>query len=332
MRFDAAMAGMRDDGGRPPDERPEWSTTMSWDPFSDEDDDDDRRRRAPGEARGARVWRGTRSTLGWTGVVAGIVALAVGAVYAVNVAGLGAKPGGFESQLDNGQKVARPLLTGPITTTTTTTPPLAPVEGAEEPASLSSSGGFPMPWVDSEWIAQVAAATGIPGRAMEAYVGAHLAVAADQPECGLDWTTVAAIGSIESNHGRHGGATLGDDGYPSKRIVGPPLDGNGVAAIADTDAGEFDGDTVWDRAVGPMQFIPSTWARWSSDGNGDGLADPNQIDDAAQATARYLCASGPMTSVEGWRAAVFSYNHLESYVDKVASIANEYAAASAIGG
>ena len=62
---------------------------MSWDPFSDEDDED-RRPRATGEARGARVWRGTRSALGWTGVVASIVALALGAVYAVNVAGLGA--------------------------------------------------------------------------------------------------------------------------------------------------------------------------------------------------------------------------------------------------
>ena len=304
---------------------------MSWDPFSDEDDED-RRPRATGEARGARMWRGTRSVLGWSGVVAGIAALAVGAVYAVNVAGLGAKPGGFDSQLDSGQKIARPLLTGPIDSPATTTEPVAPVEGAEAPAALSSSGGSPMPWVDPEWIAQVAAATGIPGRAMNAYVAAHLAVAAEQPECGLDWTTVAAIGSIESNHGRYGGATLGDDGYPTKRIVGVPLDGNGVAAIADTDGGEFDGDTVWDRAVGPMQFIPSTWARWANDGNADGLADPNQIDDAAQATARYLCASGPMTSVEGWRAAVFSYNHLDSYVDKVASIANEYAAASVIGG
>ncbi|TYL54629.1 lytic transglycosylase domain-containing protein [Agromyces mariniharenae] len=278
------------------------------------------------------MWRGTRSVLGWSGVVAGIAALAVGAVYAVNVAGLGAKPGGFDSQLDSGQKIARPLLTGPIDSATTTTPPVTPLEEAEAPAALSSSGGFPMPWVDPEWIAQVAAATGIPERAMNAYIAAHLAVAAELPDCGLDWTTVAAIGSIESNHGRYGGATLGDDGYPTKRIVGVPLDGNGVAAIADTDGGEFDGDTVWDRAVGPMQFIPSTWARWANDGNADGLADPNQIDDAAQATARYLCASGPMTSVEGWRAAVFSYNHLDSYVDKVASVANEYAAASDIGG
>ena len=77
-----------------------------------------------------------------------------------------------------------------------------------------------------------------------------------------------------------------------------------------------------------MQFIPSTWARWASDANGDDVADPNQIDDAALTTARYLCASGPMTSQEAWRAAIYSYNHDNDYVDKVARVANEYTAAA----
>ncbi|WP_447407116.1 lytic murein transglycosylase, partial [Clostridium perfringens] len=83
-------------------------------------------------------------------------------------------------------------------------------------------------------------------------------------------------------------------------IRGPALDGDGVAAIADTDGGRWDGDTLWDRAVGPMQFIPDTWSRWGADGNGDGAADPNQIDDAALATARYLCGASAMTDAAGW--------------------------------
>ena len=74
-----------------------------------------------------------------------------------------------------------------------------------------------------------------------------------------------------------------------------------------------------------MQFIPSTWEKWGSDANGDDVADPNQIDDAALTTARYLCASGSMTSPEGWRAGVYSYNHDNDYVDKVAKVANGYA-------
>ena len=47
-----------------------------------------------------------------------------------------------------------------------------------------------------------------------------------------------------------------------------------------------------DRAVGPMQFLPASWARYGADGNGDGVRDPHQLDDAALAAAAYLCA-GP---------------------------------------
>ncbi|KAA9111344.1 lytic transglycosylase domain-containing protein [Microbacterium rhizomatis] len=204
--------------------------------------------------------------------------------------------------------------------------PAAP-EAVTPPEAQGVSNAVQRVGVDPAWVDATARATGIPTRALAAYATASLVISGEEPECGIGWNTIAGIGAIESDHGRHGGATLGEDGYSVPAIRGPALDGNGVAAIADSDGGRWDGDATWDRAVGPMQFIPDTWARWGADANGDGIADPNQIDDAALATARYLCAGGPMTSVDGWRAAVFSYNHLDSYVDDVAVVANRYATA-----
>ncbi|PRY67927.1 membrane-bound lytic murein transglycosylase B [Glaciihabitans tibetensis] len=179
--------------------------------------------------------------------------------------------------------------------------------------------------VSADWAAEVAAKTGIPQRALVAYAAAALTVGEEQPRCGLGWNTVAAIGFVESGHGSHGGATLTESGLSSPLIRGPALSGGDYAAIRDSDGGAWDGDAVWDRAVGPMQFIPSTWATWTADGNGDGVGDPNQVDDAALATARYLCHSGSVSTPEQWRAAVFSYNHLDSYVDLIAQTANGYA-------
>jgi membrane-bound lytic murein transglycosylase B len=109
-----------------------------------------------------------------------------------------------------------------------------------------------------------------------------------------------------------------------------PLDGRpGVAFIADTDGGRFDGDTVFDRAVGPMQFIPSSWRSFGMDGNGDGVADPNNIDDAALAAGRYLCANGrDLSTGPGWRSAVLSYNNSDDYGRRVYAAADQYASAS----
>ncbi len=183
--------------------------------------------------------------------------------------------------------------------------------------------------VSSDWAAAAASATGIPVRALIGYAGAALAVQAEQPSCGLGWNTLAALGAVESGHGTHAGSSIAADGTTSPAILGPALDGGEFDAISDSDGGALDGDTRHDRAVGPLQFIPQTWERWGADGNGDGRADPQQIDDAALAAARYLCHSGGMTDAAGWRAAVFSYNHVESYVDLVASTANDYLARSA---
>ncbi|GAA1048352.1 lytic transglycosylase domain-containing protein [Arthrobacter russicus] len=183
--------------------------------------------------------------------------------------------------------------------------------------------------VDPEWLSRTAQQTGIPSRALQAYQGAALSMARSNPGCQLGWVTLAGVGSVESNHGRYSGASIGPDGNVSGAILGPVLDGNGFAGIPDTDGGLYDGDKQWDRAVGPMQFIPSTWARWGTDANGDGKADPSNIDDAAMSAARYLCASGgSLASPEGWMRAILSYNHSVDYTRSVRAAADGYAAAT----
>ena len=133
----------------------------------------------------------------------------------------------------------------------------------------------------------------VPAAAMRAYRNAADEMASTMPGCQLPWTLLAGIGRVESDHGRYGGSVLGEDGLPRPAIRGVALNGVGpVAAIADSDDGEWDGDTVWDRAVGPMQFIPTTWAGAGRDGDGDGEQNPNDIDDAALAAAYYLCHVG----------------------------------------
>jgi len=86
---------------------------------------------------------------------------------------------------------------------------------------------------------------------------------------------------------------------------------------------------VWDHAVGPFQFIPSTWLRWKADGNGDGVADPQNIDDAALAAGRYLCAGGKdLATGSGWWQAILSYNNSVAYVQNVFTAADGYARAT----
>ncbi|HEX5333408.1 MAG TPA: murein transglycosylase [Cellulomonas sp.] len=191
-----------------------------------------------------------------------------------------------------------------------------------------------VPRASAGWIATVAHATGIPSVALRAYAEASLTVGVEQPGCRLGWSTLAAIGGIESGHGTHGGSALREDGTTNVPILGPALDGRpGFAAIRATpESTTWHGDPTWDHAVGPLQMLPSTWLRWRSDGDGDGSDDPNDIDDAALGAARYLCASGAdVTGATAWHDAVFSYNHSEQYVADVLGAANRYAADSLAG-
>jgi hypothetical protein len=129
---------------------------------------------------------------------------------------------------------------------------------------------------------------------------------------------------VEGLHGEYGGRRMNPDGRPSERIVGIALNGqtvdnfgNSTANLTDTDGGRYDGDPLHDRAVGPLQFIPDTWARWGRDGDGDGERDPQDIDDAALSAGAYLCNYGSLRSWDTWSVAIFGYNHSGAYVNSV---------------
>jgi membrane-bound lytic murein transglycosylase B len=212
-------------------------------------------------------------------------------------------------------------------------PPATPIAGPAEsvtapgqmPASATPAGGPQLAY--AAWASRLSWVTGIPVRALEAYAYAHAVMATSRPACQLSWTTLAGIAAVESQHGTIGGRTLLADGRPSAPIVGIPLNGaNGTRAIAATDGGRLTGDKIWERAVGPFQFIPSAWAIWRIDAHGDGITDPQNIDNAALAAAKYLCADNHnLASGEDWVRAILSYNNSVDYARTVYYYAQAYA-------
>ncbi|MGW5721577.1 lytic transglycosylase domain-containing protein [Amycolatopsis sp. NPDC003865] len=165
---------------------------------------------------------------------------------------------------------------------------------------------------------------GIPATALAAYKNAADILGRELPACHIDWALIASIGRIESNHAR--GGYVDANGTTREPILGPQLNGQGgFAAIPDTDHGELDTDPVWDRAVGPTQFIPATWKGYASDGNGDGKSDPNNLFDAALATGRYLCSGGfDLANPDQLRGAIYRYNNSDTYVNTVILWAEAY--------
>lgn len=159
---------------------------------------------------------------------------------------------------------------------------------------------------------------GIPATVLDAYQRAAAELTASKPGCNLPWQLLAAIGQVESGQARGGRVTA--DGTTVSPILGPVLNGVGFAHIKDTDHGAYDGDATYDRAIGPLQFIPSTWAWAGRDGNGDGKADPNNVYDAALAAGHYLCRNGWDLSVEAdLKKAILSYNYSQDYLHTVRS-------------
>ena len=171
--------------------------------------------------------------------------------------------------------------------------------------------------------------SGIPGVPLAAYRHAEQVLGVTQSACQLHWPLLAAIGRAESGNAR--GGQVDPSGRTLGQILGPRLDGSpGLSRVPDSDHGQLDGDPVWDRAVGPMQLLPSAWRRYAADGDGDGRMDPNDVFDAALTAGRYLCAGGVnLGDPDQLGPAVFRYRHSDSYVTAVRAWAAGYAGGAA---
>ncbi|MFI7541248.1 murein transglycosylase [Actinoplanes sp. NPDC049599] len=208
--------------------------------------------------------------------------------------------------------------------------PSVPAVGGTLPGVQPPVGGARPADVLTSWAQQTGTKAGIPVVAVQAYGYAELVVGRTTPSCHLTWTTIAAIAKVESSHGSANGAVLNVDGSVAPPIFGLPLDGKGGRQeIRDTDQGALDGDTQFDRAIGPLQFIPQTWTAVSVgngvDADNSGVSDPNDIDDASLAAARYLCQGGrDLAKPDAWWDAILSYNAIRPYAQKVFEAANDY--------
>ena len=163
----------------------------------------------------------------------------------------------------------------------------------------------------------------IPAIALSAYRNAERLMASAYPGCGVSWNLLAGIGRIESLHA-NGGAT-DPQGTSIGGIFGPALDGTlagNEVIVQSVQAGRV----TYARAMGPMQFLPGTWARYASDGNGDGKADIQNLYDASLGAARYLC-SGNLNLRDRSQvlSSILRYNNSMAYAQNVLGWAAAYA-------
>ncbi|MGV9928770.1 lytic transglycosylase domain-containing protein [Nocardia rhamnosiphila] len=169
------------------------------------------------------------------------------------------------------------------------------------------------------------AASGIPGIAEAAYIGAAQILADENPDCNMPWTMLAGIGRVESTHMNNGRADA--DGNALAPVFGPVLDGSlsGNNVIHDSDGGALDGFSGYDRAVGPMQFLPETWTSFAADGNRDGISDPQNYYDATLTAGKYLCSGGlDMSDPAQQTRAILRYNNSMAYVANVMAWEQSY--------
>ncbi len=143
-----------------------------------------------------------------------------------------------------------------------------------------------------------------------------LAVAVAPPACHVSVSLLAAVGQVET--GDLTGLRLDAGHRAVPKIVGPVIRAAGSRRVRDTDAGEWDDDSAWDHALGPMQITPAAWRQVGVDLDGDGVRDPQDIYDAAGAAMGYLCAGGrDLASAADLREAVLAYNHSGAFLASV---------------
>lgn len=137
----------------------------------------------------------------------------------------------------------------------------------------------------------------VPASAFVAYVRAQDTASVVDPTCRLPWTFLAAVGRIESDHGRAGGGSLTSTGVEQPAI----REGS---------------------RVGPMRLPLSLWAEQARDGDGDGKLNPQDVDDAALTAGLTLCESGDdLSSFEGMFRAAMRLRDSSAYATQVTTLA-----------
>lgn len=178
--------------------------------------------------------------------------------------------------------------------------PQVPATALDQPAVARSTVGGLDPQAGADGAMATLVINGIPSAALYAYRHAETVLAEADPQCRLPWNLVAAVGRIESDHGRMEGNALSPDGVMQPGVTKP--------------------------ALGPMQLAQGTFSAVAIDSDADGNENPQDIDDAATAAGIFLCSGeGDLSTDAGARSALARYGEGPDYVDSVMKISASYA-------
>jgi cell wall-associated NlpC family hydrolase len=234
-----------------------------------------------------------------------------GLVAAVLLAGLGAGCWALGSQGEDPARAA------------TAPPPVPPetVGGGAGPSVLqvsspvqaraAATGSALQSWADG-----LAGPLDIPARALLGYANGELVLRSEAPRCHLSWVTLAGLGKAGSDHGRIHGGRLDANGLPSRPLGAAPLQG---AA----------GENATDQRSGPLQLAPRQWSAAGRDVPGSAHPDVQDVDDAAIAAGRTLCAGGTdLSAGDSWWKAIARYRDSDLFRQQVLGNAQLYATLS----